>query len=130
MECMTLIRSIGDVRTAMLDPVARNVSFSGSPQQVDLIEWLVKELDKPIAEAQVRSVRSYTLPGDDPENSVKLFFLGHTAPGKPLQALATKVRVVTEARRLFTHNAHRIIAVRGTPQQLADAAQLIDASDE
>ena len=114
----------------MLDPVERTVSIGGTQQQIELIEWLVKELDTPITQAQARSVRNYTLPGDDPENSVKLFFLGHTAAGQPLQALATRVRVVTEVRRLFTHNAHRLIAVRGTPAQMVDAATLVDASDQ
>ena len=105
------------------------VALDGTRLQIEIVEWLFKELDKPIAPSQARPESDYTLPGDDPEKSVKLFFLAHTAAGQPLNALATQVRVVTKARRLFVNNAHRLIAVRGTPAQLMDAAKLVEAAD-
>ena len=58
------------------------------------------------------------------ENIVRVFYVPDTSTGKDFQEVAVLVRTITNLRRLFTYNAPRAIAVRGTDNQLALAEWL------
>ncbi|MGH9720246.1 MAG: hypothetical protein ACRD8O_08540 [Bryobacteraceae bacterium] len=60
--------------------------------------------------------------GDD---VVRVFYLTRAETPQRLQEIAVQLRSMTEVRRLFTYNAHRAVALRGTADQIARADRLI-----
>jgi len=87
-----------------------------------LAEWLIQQLDQP-ANRQEQAKHEYALPGGD--DIVRVFFLTHTGTPQELQEVAVQVRTTTQVRRLFTYNAPRAMALRGTADQIAMAERLI-----
>lgn len=61
------------------------------------------------------------------EGVVRVFY-AKTASAERLQTLAMDVRRQTSIRRVFTHNATRAIAVRGTAQQITQAGEVMKGS--
>lgn len=101
----------------------------GTPEQIDLAEWLVPQLDQPATAAKQVKLE-YIVPGPgDPDNVVRLFALRPGGTEQRLQEIATEVRTTTQVRRLFTYSAPRIITLRGTPGQVEQANQMIGALD-
>jgi len=50
---------------------------------------------------------------------VRVFYLKNPEPAGQFQELATLVRSLADALKLYTYNALRAVAVRGTPDQMA-----------
>ena len=124
-EVSTVVRSIGEIRRLFTYSARRAIVARGTPEQIDLAEWLLNELEQPAA-AATPGKREYIVPGPgDPDNIVRVFSLKQSATPQRFQEIATQVRVTTQARRLFTYLAPRIITVRGTPGQVEHANQLI-----
>jgi hypothetical protein len=129
-EVATVVRSIGGMRRMFTYNVPRAIAVKGTPEQTGLAEWLINELDQPVNVAK-SGRREYTVPGPgDPDNVVRVFSLAHAKTVQRLQEVAVQVRTMTQARRLFTYNAPRIIAMRGTPGQVEQADQLIRERDQ
>jgi hypothetical protein len=129
-EVATLVRTIGDMRRMFTYNAPRAIAVKGTPEQIGLAEWLINQLDQPVDVAN-SGKREYTVPGPgDPDNVVRVFSLAHAGTVQRLQEVATQVRVMTQARRVFTYNSPRIIALRGTPGQVEQADQLIRERDK
>ena len=128
-ELATVVRSIGGMRRLFTYNAPRAIAVRGTAEQIGLAEWLINELDQPVNVAS-SGKREYTVPGPgDPDNVVRLFSLTHAGTVQRLQEIALQVRTITQVRRLFTYNATRIIALKGTPGQVEQADQLIRERD-
>lgn len=128
-EVATLVRSIAEIRILFTYNAARVIALRGTPDQLKMAEWLLKELDQPSSartSAQVAAPRSYTVATDD---LLSIFYVPAASTPQALQETAVYVRNMTKIRRLFTYNAPRAIALRGTAEQIATAAQLIGERD-
>ncbi len=64
-----------------------------------------------------------------PEDTVRVYYLQHAGTVANFQQIAQFVRTTAQIRRVFTYNAPRVLAVRGTPDQIAQADQLIQQRD-
>lgn len=129
-EVATLVRTIGDMRRMFTYNAPRALAARGTAEQIGLAEWLIHQLDQPVNEAK-SGRREYTVTGPgDPDSVVRIFSLAHAGTVQRLQEVATQVRVMTQARRVFTYNPPRIIALRGTPGQVEQADQLIRERDK
>lgn len=124
-EVGTVVRSIGEIRRLFTYSARRAIVARGTPEQIDLAEWLLNELEQPVNTVNPGK-REYIVPGPgDPDNIVRVFSLKQSATPQRFQEIATQVRITTQARRLFTYLSARIITVRGTPSQVEQANQLI-----
>ncbi len=126
-EIATVVRSMTDIRNATFATSPRGLSVSGTPSQVALAEWLFYELDRP-PDRQAPS-REFRV-SNEADDVVKVFHLAHTATPQELQEVATSVRSIAEIRRLFTYNAPRVMAVRGTADQIKLADWLVTQLDQ
>ncbi|MGH9630647.1 MAG: secretin N-terminal domain-containing protein, partial [Bryobacteraceae bacterium] len=61
---------------------------------------------------------------------VKVFYLQNATTVQEIQEISTTVRSITEIRRAFAYNAQNAILVRGTADQVALAAKLINDLDK
>jgi hypothetical protein len=99
----------------------------GTAEQIALAEWLIKELDQR-QPAQPSAPHEYRL-AVGPDNVVRVFYLTHAQTPQRLQDIATKVRRMTEIRRLFIYNTPKAVALRGSADQIAMADRLIKESE-
>jgi hypothetical protein len=126
-EVATLVRAIGDIRRVFTYNAPRVITLRGSSQQMALSAWLIREVDSP---ASQEGAREYSFAEGGDENTVRVFHLKHTETPQQLQQLATYVRSTSKVRRLFTYNAPKAMALRGTAEQVAVAAQLVKERGE
>jgi len=118
-ELATLVRSISEVRLLFTYNQEPSITVRTTASQSELVEWLVVQLDqaKPIEV-------EYRVSGDDDE-VVRIFPLSMAQTPQQLNALATQVRTETKVRRLFAYTTRRVIAIRSTKAQLAQARELL-----
>ncbi len=80
--------------------------------------------DKPEA-----APHEYKLPGGG-DDTVRVFYLKHADTPEQLQEIVTLVRSIADVRRMFTYNALRAFAARGTADQLALVSWLVEQLDQ
>ncbi|HUE21041.1 MAG TPA: hypothetical protein VMQ86_05130 [Bryobacteraceae bacterium] len=128
-EMVTLIRSIGDIMRLFVNNERRAIVLRATPERVGLAAWLVHELDKPVAgqaaTGDAGEAHEYRL-SDDPENLVRVFYLGSPQPPQDLSKVFAQVRANTGIRRLFVYSALDALAVRGTAGQVATAEKVLE----
>ena len=129
MEAATLARSITEMRRVFTYNEIRAVAVRGTPEQLAMAKWLFTELDKPARPASALERSDYRMLGSEPEPVVQLFRLAHASSPRLLQQMAMDVRSAHRIRRVFTWNDPRLIALRGTPEQMEAAAKTIAELD-
>jgi hypothetical protein len=127
-EIATMIRRIGDFRTASADTTQRVLALQGTASQIALAEWLFRELDKPVNRPPPVTYEYRMSDGGD--DVVRVFYMAHTPAIQQLQEVATLVTVITDIRRLYTYNPPRAVVVRGTADQIGLAAWLLNELDK
>jgi hypothetical protein len=128
-EIVTLIRAMGDIPRVFTFNASRAMALRGTREQMALAEWLVGELNLPIPQRPGGEHEYRMTGGGDPDGVVRVFYLAHAETPERLQEIAVQVRKQTEARRVFTYNALRAMALRGTDAQMSLAGQLIQEQD-
>jgi hypothetical protein len=88
----------------------------------------VNQLDQP-AHEQSSAPDEYRAPVVGDGNVVRIFYLTHTATVEDFQTIATQIRKETSIRRVYTYNAPRALALRGTANQMAIAEHMIKNLD-
>ena len=132
-EIATVVRSVGDIRRLFAYHSLQAVAMRGTLDQAALAEFLFNEIDKPAIglDNSQRSASSATYiyrPGGA-ESVLKVFYLPNTKTVQDFHELATTVGMLTNTRRMFTYNAPRAVAVRGTAEQIEEADWLFNALD-
>ena len=148
LEVTTLIRTIADIQRFTLDEGEKSLGLRGTASQLKLAEWLFQQFDQPQFEnSSPKSAAVYQYTMDDgpdhaveifslqaidrsAENVVRIFYLTNTKTVQMFQEVATLVRTTADIRRVFTYNAPRAMVVRGTADQVALAAWLVNAIDQ
>jgi hypothetical protein len=129
-ESATLIRTITDIRRVYTYNTPRAIALRGTADQLALAGWLFDRVDKPANSASSAPSGIYNYQAVDArENSVQVFYLTHTATPLDFQKVATQVRTDASIRRVYSYNAPRVLALRGTADQLAQAERLLKQID-
>lgn len=123
----TMVRTISGVGEVTADAAKKTVSVRGTASQIAIAEFLFTELDRQTVPDSVTQEFRVSNNADD---VVRLFFLPHTATVKDFQEVATTVRTIVEAPRVFTYNTPRALAVRGSADQVAAAEFLVRELDQ
>jgi hypothetical protein len=117
-EVSTLVRTITDTRRVFTYDGRNALVLRGTSAQAALAEWLVKEL----VPEPPSSTHQYEMAGND--DVVRVLRLPHTPTVPDFQKAATAIREATQIKRIFTYNAPRAMALRGTADQIALAERL------
>src|SRR5580704_1912030 len=123
-EIANVVRTITEIQKVSTDNAQETLTVTASTDQVSAADWLVQQLDQP-AGSYSPGVLEYTgmtetdNKGNVIPNVVRIVYLPHTATVQDFQEAAHAVRTVTEIRRVFTYNAGRAVAIRGTSDQIA-----------
>lgn len=131
-ELATCTRALVEIRRLFTYSPIGAILLRGTEGQMQLAQWLLRELDKPAARPAGANVASqvYQMAEDPKEGTVKIFFLTQTETVNELQQTAVTVRTTTAVRRLFTYNAPRAIAIRGSANQIARASDLLNLEEK
>jgi hypothetical protein len=124
-EVSTLVRTISDIRRVFTYNGRKALVIRGTVAQIGLAEWLLKRLD-PAADT---SSAEYRMPGNN-DDVVQVLHLTHTPSVQDFQKAATQIREATQIKRIFTYNAPRAFALRGTADQIALAERLTQELDK
>lgn len=131
-EMATAVRSLVNVRQLFVYEDLRAVAVRGTEEEIRTVEFLFDEMDKP-AIPPGQKLQSSTSPefrmNQQPENFVRVFYLPNTKTIRDFQEVATLVRSIMDVRRLFTYNAARAIAARGTEDQMVVTKWLFENLD-
>ena len=123
-EVATLVRTIAEIRRVFTYNPPKAMIVRGTSDQMALTAWLIKELSKPAA-SEASSTYTYSDVYHDGENQVRVFYVKDAATVAAFQQVATQIRTATKIRRVFTYNATKAMAVRGTAAQLAMVDQML-----
>jgi hypothetical protein len=127
-ELATMVRATVEIRRLFTYNTPRAIALRGTAEQIAAAAWMLERLDRPSANLQ-EAVGEYRLSGAGDggrgDDAVRLFVVQQAATPAALQEAAVAVRTATNVRRLFTYNALRAMAVRGTTAQLEQARALL-----
>lgn len=125
-EATTMVRTIGQIQRVFTYNAPRAMVVRGTADQVAAADWMIHELGKPVtAEIFASPVYQMVDLGQHDEGAVRIFYVKDTPTVQAFQQVATQLRVATKIRRVYTYNASRAIALRGTSDQIAQAEQIL-----
>lgn len=110
-ELATVVRSLTDVPRLFALGAWGRLTVRGTAEQIRAVEWLVPALLAP-------GPRQQAFGGE----AIRLFDVTGVTDR---QAKATAIRQATKIPRLFVMNTPPVLAVRGTPEQLAAVEKLL-----
>jgi hypothetical protein len=122
-ETANAIRTVTEIRRVFTYNDGRAMVVRGTPDQMAMAEWLVKQLDQP----KPGPVDEYSVGADD---VMRVFLLANTQTVQDFQEIANAVRTTIEIRRMFTVNTPRAVIVRSTSAQMAMAQWLLGQLDK
>jgi hypothetical protein len=124
-EISTMVRTISSITRVFTYNAPRALVVRDTAAQIQLAEWLVKELDQPAAP----SSHEYRIPGGK-DDVVHVLYLAQTGSVQAFQKAATQIRTATQMNRVFTCNTPKALAVRGTADQIAMAERMAKELDK
>ena len=129
-EAAVLVRSIGDIRRVFTYNPSHALLIRGTADQAALADWLTTQLEGATKPVESTTAIEYRMSDAGMDNVVRVFRLAHAASTKRLQEVATEVRTAEKIRRVFTCNTPRLVAMRGTQDQMDSAVRLVKERDK
>ena len=125
-ETINLMRGITDIQRAFPVTDLRTMAVRGTASQIAMAEWLFNELDKPAGDSAAHDYQ----PAGAGEDVARLCYLQHTDTTQSVQELVAAVRSTANVRRAFPSYSRKLVAVRGTADQVAVAERVIKERDK
>lgn len=128
---VNLIRSVTDMQRVFPYNALQALTLRGTEAEMALAEWLYNELDKPSPQTnQHTATAEYHLPGANPNNVVRIFYLAHAEPPQGAQEMANLFRATADVQRAHPYIALEAISVRSSAAQVALAEWLWNTLDQ
>lgn len=125
-ELSTTVRTIGDIRRVFTYSTSKALAVRATAEQIAVSEFLIGQLNRPVGSFAAES-NDYQMIGK-PDGVVRLFVL-KAATLQDLQRRANEIRAATGIRRGLTYGPHRVLILRGTPAQIAEAERLVNTRE-
>jgi len=123
-ELATILRTIADAKPHS-EPATRQMTVSGSDEDLALSAWLVSQLDTKYL--PVNPPRYHVSAG--PDDSVRVYFVMHVRQQSDLNELVTLLRTNAGVQRIFTYTPSHAIILRGTESQVQLTDWLVQQLD-
>jgi hypothetical protein len=122
-EMTTLIRTIVELRRVFTYNEPRAIVLRGAPDTVAAAGWILHELKEPVTPAKLFS-DAYDMRGFNHEGptKIRIFYVKDAPTTMAFQQIATQLRAYG---KVFTYDASRAIALRGSPEQIEQAEQIL-----
>jgi hypothetical protein len=126
-EITNVVRAMAEIQ-ATVDQAAKSLSVHGTGAQITLAEWLVSELDQPVAAGPAPATHPYANDRGQGE-VVRVFSLTYVQTPAELQELINLVRSMSDMQRVFPYNSLKLLVARGSVDQIALADWLVRQLD-
>jgi hypothetical protein len=125
-EVATLLRVVGKVDKASVDAATSAVTVTGTPDELAMAGWMIRNLDQPSP-----SPDPYLVAGKS-DDGIRMFHLARAgaASARAVQEVLTVIRTVGDIQKIFFYMDHSDLVVRGAANELALAEFLIKAVDQ
>jgi hypothetical protein len=123
-ELASTVRSVGSIRRVFTTGQPKAVAMRGTAEEMALGDWLLQKLDQPSSSSGQPDGAAREFRISSSGDLVRVFYLGNVTIGG-FQNVAAEVRSAAGASKVFTYNALGALAVRGTPDQVTTAENLI-----
>lgn len=123
-EVFTAVRTIADVR-GTLDSL-RQFTVEGTADQLRTAEWVLRQLDQPIAAPPAAPSTLRNIVDKYQEDTARVFYLPKDLSPQEFNEIQTCVRTITDIRRVYPNVSRRAIVLRGN-QEAVDAAEWLIA---
>jgi hypothetical protein len=126
-ELVNAIRTVADINRVFPVQTAGIIMMRGSADYIATAEWVLSQLD--VAENQQGPAphqQAVTAPYDP---MTRVFYLSHTASPEATQQIVNAVRTTAKVARVYPNMQARAVVLRGTPQQVTQAAGIIAEMD-
>ena len=120
-EATNLIRGMADIQRSFPVYPRMALVIRGSDDQISLANWLLKQLDGPGGQG----MQEFKVGG--PGNQVAQVSYVNAATPQSLEETVNEIRSQANMQRVFPFNPQRAVALRGTPDQLTLAQQVIQS---
>jgi hypothetical protein len=117
------VRTLAEIRRAVGESASRALVLRDTRDKLAIASWVLNDLVQPHTAG---SVHQYQVAADD---LVRVFYLPSTSTVKDFLDTAIRVRTAAQIRRAVTENSMRAFMVRGTPLQITQAEQMIQAGN-
>ena len=125
-EMINLIRSMTEINRIMPNNPLQAIALRGNNDQVQLAEWLVKNLNT-LPPASNPGLE-YRLAGATPD-AVRVFSFPATRSPQQIQQIINTIRANVGVSRLMPYLPRTAVALRGNDDQIAAAEQMIQQLD-
>jgi len=115
---VTAIRTVADLQRLFPFETGKAIIANGSADKMAVAEWLIHELGKP---SDPQATHETRLPGVT-DGVVRVFYPGRSAD---LAALVTQMRAALDIQRMFPLTLSAAIVLRGRPDQIAAAEEMV-----
>lgn len=129
-EITNAIRTIAETRLS-LDAEGKSLTVSGTAAQVETVEWIFQQLNKPPGAASIPNPASprFTTP-DAPGQTTEVIYPANITTPRDLAELTNAIRTIAEVQRMFACQGARAIAIRGPAAQAALVEWIVSALDK
>jgi hypothetical protein len=120
-ETVNTVRSIVDIQRCFPVSARKVLVMRGNDDSMALVAWLLKQLDGPAGQG----TSEFKIGGAGGQIAQVAFV--NAATVESLVEMASQIRTETKMARAFPFPPQKAVAMRGTPDQLAQAQQVIQA---
>lgn len=131
-EVVTMVRGITDCRRISSISARKALVVRGTAWETALAEFLYNEVQaakQPSPDATAAAEHEYRIipvPPYPALDLVRVFHIAGMRTDREFQAFATTVRNTALIRQVFTYNEPKLLVVRGSASQIAQAKQIVD----
>jgi hypothetical protein len=127
-EVVTMVRSIAAIQRAFVCNSPKALPMRAIAWRMAVADWLIGELDRPIG-PQDTAVHQLQVPNGQ-DDVVRVFYQTRAGSPRDLMDTATLLRTQAGLQRIFTYNATKAVAARGTAAQIEMAGKLIEEREK
>jgi len=124
-ELITTVRLVLDINRIFCAMSPKLITMRASPIQVQIVKWLIPELDRRTANTGENEMR---MPGSN-DDVVHVFYLSHARSLERMNGLMTDIRRSAYIQKAFIRSEPPALVLRGTADQIAAAGRIIESGD-
>jgi len=126
-EIATTIGAITDIKKISVDTAQKTLVIHATPTQMAMARWLLHWLDQPPGwQAEPAELQASA---SDENDVLRVLYLHQVDTDKDFQELLTAIRSLGVSHKLFSVNASRAAAVRGTRSEVETVTWLANQLD-
>jgi hypothetical protein len=127
-ELLTNLRTVADIQKIYQSTAPRILIMRADASHIASAEFMVSQLDQPAGARQTPTIQTYQMTGAN-SDTVIVYGLANAASDRDLQEILTTLRTVLDIQKIYQQSAPKLLAIRGSADQIQMAEWLIPKLD-